>query len=165
MTESLIMTVARPALLALLLGCGPLAQAAESRVTIKGVIHAAIPCVINRNAPISAPFSDVQIADIDGHYKTIPIDYTLDCSRSATNELRMQVRGNPAFDRTMLQIPGYDNIGIALKKDGDRWALNTWSNFDTRKQPVLQALLVKRDASDIKAGAFKASATLVVDYR
>ncbi|AXK56958.1 fimbrial protein [Pseudomonas protegens] len=165
MTEPLIMTVARPALLALLLGCGPLAQAVESRVTIQGVIHAAIPCVINRDAPISAPFHDVQIAGIDGDYKTISIDYTLDCSRAATNELRIQVRGNGAFDSSLLQIPGYDNIGIALKKDGDRWALNTWSNFDTRKQPVLQAVLVKRDASEVKAGAFKASATLVVDYR
>lgn len=159
------MTVARPALLALLLGGGPLAQAFEGLVSIEGVIHAAIPCVINRNAPISAPFNDVQIAGIDGQYKIISIDYSLDCSRSATNELRIQVRGNPAFDRTMLQIPGYDNIAIALKKDGDRWALNTWSNFDTRKQPVLQAVLVKLDASEIKAGAFKASATLVVDYR
>lgn len=159
------MTVARPALLALLLGCGPLAQAAESQVTIQGVIQAAIPCVINKDAPISAPFNDIQIAGINGHYKTISIDYALDCSRSATNELRIQVRGNPAFDQTMLQIPDYDNIGIALKKDGERWALNTWSNFDTRKQPVLQAVLVKRDASEIKAGAFTASATLVVDYR
>ncbi|MFB4414303.1 hypothetical protein Q7C21_22890, partial [Pantoea sp. ANP04] len=87
------MTVARPALLALLLGCGPLAQAVESRVTIQGVIHAAIPCVINRDAPISAPFHDVQIAGIYGDYKTISIDYTLDCSRAATNELRIQVRG------------------------------------------------------------------------
>ncbi len=159
------MTVARLALLALLLGCGPLAQAAEQLLTIKGVIYAAIPCVINKNAPISAPFNDVQIAGIDGQYKTISIDYSLDCSRSATNELRMQVRGYPAFDPTTLEIPGYDNIGIALKKDGERWALNSWSNFDTRKQPVLQAVLVKRDASEIKAGAFKASATLVVDYR
>ncbi|MDH0731317.1 fimbrial protein [Pseudomonas sichuanensis] len=159
------MTVARPALLALLLGCGSLAQAAEQLMTIKGFVYAAIPCVINRNAPINAPFNDVKIADIDGKYNTIPIAYKLDCSRSATNELRMQVRGNPAFDRTMLEIPGYDNIGIALKKDGDRWALNTWSNFDPRKQPVLQAVLVKRDDSVIKAGAFKASATLVVDYR
>ncbi|MCO7634955.1 fimbrial protein [Pseudomonas guariconensis] len=159
------MTVARPALLALLLGCGPLAQAVEQVLTIKGVVYAAIPCVINKNAPISAPFNDVQIASIDGQYKTISIDYSLECSRSATNELRMQVRGNPAFDPTTLKIPGFDNIGIALKKDGQRWALNSWSNFDTRKQPVLQAVLVKRDASEIKAGAFKASATLVVDYR
>lgn len=159
------MTVARSALLALLLGCGSTAQAAEKLVTITGVIYAAIPCVINRNAPINAPFGEVQTAAIDGEYKTITLKYTLDCSRSANNELRMQVRGNPAFDRTMLKIPGYDNIAIALKKDGARFALNTWSDFDPRKQPMLQAVLAKRGNSEINAGTFKASATLVVDYR
>lgn len=165
MTETTVMTIARPALLVLLLGYGSVAQAVEKLVTIKGVVYAAIPCVINRNTPISAPFGEVQTAGIDGKYKTITLQYTLDCSRSATNELQMQVRGNPAFDRTMLEIPGHDNIGIALKKDGDLLALNTWSDFDPRKHPVLQAVLVKRDSSEIKAGAFKASATLVVDYR
>lgn len=121
--------------------------------------------MINKNAPISVPFSDVQIAAIDGRYKTISIDYTLDCSRSATNELQMQVRGYAAFDRTLLEIPGFENIGIALKKDGEPLALNSWYNFDTRKQPLLQAVLVKRGGAEVKAGAFTASATLVVDYR
>ena len=59
------MTVARSALLALLLGCGSTAQAAEKLVTITGVIYAAIPCVINRNAPINAPFGEVQTAAIE----------------------------------------------------------------------------------------------------
>ncbi|MNJ69925.1 hypothetical protein D3C77_663310 [compost metagenome] len=78
----------------------------------------------------------------------------------------MQVRGNDAgFDSTLLMVPGYDNLGVALKKDGSRLAINTWADFDTNKQPLLQAVLVKRQNSEIKPGAFKASATLVVDYR
>lgn len=159
------MTVSQPALLALLLGCASMTHATEQQVTIKGVIQGAMPCVINKNAPISAPFGDVQTAGIDGVYKTITLDYALDCSRSTSNELQMQVRGNPGFDGALLMVPGYDNLGIALKKDGNRLAVNTWSDFDTSKKPVLQAVLVKRENSEIKAGAFKASATLVVDYR
>ncbi|MNJ44482.1 hypothetical protein D3C77_395360 [compost metagenome] len=161
------MTVTRTALLAMLLGGVSSTDAAEQQVvTIKGVVYAAIPCVINKNTPISAPFGDVQTAGIDGHYKTITLDYSLDCTRSATNELRMQVRGNDAgFDTTLLMVPGYDNLGVALKKDGSRFAINTWADFDTNRQPLLQAVLVKRQNSEIKAGAFKASATLVVDYR
>lgn len=159
------MTVVRTALLAMLLGSASMAFAETRVVTIKGVVHAAIPCVINKNSPISAPFGDVQIAGIDGHYKTITLEYTLDCRRSATNELRMQVRGTPAYDPALLGIPGYDNLGIALEKDGGRLALNTWADFDTRKQPVLKAVLVKRANSEIKTGTFKAGATLVVDYR
>ncbi|WP_159987316.1 fimbrial protein [Pseudomonas sp. Irchel 3H3] len=159
------MTVVRPLLLAMLLGCAPMTLATEQQVTIKGVVYAAIPCEINKNAPISAPFGDVQTAGIDGTYKTITLEYALNCSRSATNELRMQVRGTAAFDPALLMVPGYDNLGIALKKDGGRLAVNTWVDFDTRKKPVLQAVLVKRANSEIKAGAFKVSATLVVDYR
>lgn len=165
MTETSIMTVVRPALIALLLGYGPNSQAIEKLLEIKGVVYAAIPCVINRNAPINAPFNDVQTTGIDGKYKAIPINYTLDCTRSASNELRMQVRGNSAYEQSVLQIPGYDNVGIALEKDGKRLPINSWSNFDTRKQPVLRAVLVKRNNNQIRAGAFKASATLVVDYR
>lgn len=160
------MTVVRPALLAMLLGCAFMSHADEQQVvTIKGVVYAAIPCVINKNAPINGPFGDVQTARIDGSYKTITLDYTLDCSRSATNELRIQVRGIPAFDPALLEVQGYDNLGIALKKDGVPLALNTWADFDTRKQPIMQAVLVKRENSEVQAGKLNASATLVVDYR
>ncbi|SDU99606.1 Pilin (type 1 fimbria component protein) [Pseudomonas mucidolens] len=161
------MNVGRAALLAVLAICASSTFAAEQQVvTIKGVVYAAIPCVINNNKPFTQPFGDVQTAGIDGYYKTITLDYSLDCSRSTTNELRMQVRGNDAgFDTSLLLVPGYDNLGVALKKDGTRLAINTWSDFDTNKKPVLQAVLVKRQNSDIKAGVFKASATLVVDYR
>ncbi|WP_442108149.1 fimbrial protein [Pseudomonas sp. NUPR-001] len=160
------MTVARTALLAMLLAGASSNEAAEPHVlTIEGVVYAAIPCVINRNAPISAPFGDVQTARIDGAYKTITLEYTLDCSRAATNELRMQVRGNAAFDPQLLVVRGYDNLGIALKKDGAPLALNTWADFDTRKQPMLQAVLVKRENSEVQAGSLNASATLVVDVR
>ncbi|MGE8420668.1 fimbrial protein [Pseudomonas sp. Hg5Tf] len=160
------MTTARPALLAMLLGCASITHADEQQVvTIEGVVYAAIPCVINKNAPITGPFGDVQTAGIDGNYKTITLEYALDCSRSATNELRMQVRGDPAFDPALLLVRGYDNLGIALKKDGVPLALNTWADFDTRKKPELQAVLVKRENSVVQAGSLNAGATLVVDYR
>lgn len=160
------MNVRRTALLAVLVGYAAFTPAAEQQVvTIKGVVYAAIPCVINNNKPVTQQFGDVQIADINGYYKTITLDYSLNCNRAATNALRMQVRGNQAFNPALLVVPGYDNLAIALIKDGARLAVNTWADFDTRKKPVLQAVLVKRENSEIKAGAFNASATLVVDYR
>lgn len=138
----------------------------QKEVTIKGVVYAAIPCVINDNKPITASFGDVLIAAIDGHYKTITLNYTLDCARSASRELQMQVRGNSAgFDMASLQVPGFDSLGIALKKDGSPLAINTWSDFDTDKQPLLQAVLVKNNVGEVKAGNFTAGATLMVDYR
>ncbi|HWD31861.1 fimbrial protein [Pseudomonas caricapapayae] len=161
------MTATRSAFLLLLLGCAAPTHSAEQQVvTIKGTVFAAIPCVINNNKPIGAPFGDVQTAGIDGYYKTITLNYSLDCSRSTTNELRMLVRGDDAgFNTALLGVPGHENLGVALKKDGNPLAINTWADFDTNKQPVLQAVLVKRENSELKAGAFSASATLVVDYR
>ena len=44
-------------------------------------------------------------------------------------------------------------------------AARTWSDFDTDKQPLLQAVLVKSNAGEVKAGSFSAGATLMVDYR
>lgn len=161
------MNFIRPALLAILLSCASMALAAPvtQQMYVTGTIYAAIPCVINKNAPIRAPFGDVQTAGIDGSYKTITLDYELDCSRSTSNELRIQVRGNPGIDFSLLAIPGYNNLSIALKKDGVPLALNTWVDFNTSKKPLLQAVLVKRENSEVLAGSFSSSATLVVDYR
>ena len=162
------MTIARPALLAMLVGCASITHADEQQVvTIEGVVYAAIPCVINNNTPISGPFGDVQTAGIDGTYKTITLEYALDCSRSATNELRMQVRGSStSFNPTLLVVPGYANLGVALKKDDSTFALNSWMDFNANKTPVLKAVLVKRSKdSAVEAGDFNTSATLVVDYR
>ncbi|MNJ77862.1 hypothetical protein D3C77_754670 [compost metagenome] len=63
-------------------------------------------------------------------------------------------------------VPGYENLAVALKKDDTTFALNSWMDFDTSKTPVLKAVLVKRSKdSEIEAGDFNTSATLVVDYR
>ncbi|MNJ61841.1 hypothetical protein D3C77_576510 [compost metagenome] len=75
------------------------------------------------------------------------------------------MRGNPGIDFSLLAIPGYNNLSIALKKDGVPLALNTWVDFNTSKKPLLQAVLVKRENSEVLAGSFSSSATLVVDYR
>lgn len=161
------MIAVRTALVLMTLACSSSMDAAEQQVvTITGFIYAAIPCVINNNKPITASFEDVQTARIDGSYKTIPLSYSLDCKRSASKDLRMQIRGNDAgFNTTLLRVPGYDNLGVAFKKDGVGFPVNTWADFDTNKQPTLHAVLEKNENSEIKAGAFSASATLVVDYR
>jgi len=138
----------------------------ETVLTIAGSIYAAIPCVINGNRPITAAFGDVQTASIDGHYKTITLDYGLSCPNARENALRMQVSGSKAgFDNTVLAIPSHNNLGVALKMDGNKMAVGDWFDFDAQKPPVLQAVLVKVKDADIKEGPFRSSATLLVDYR
>lgn len=167
MTDDRTRVIFRVATLALTLGAAMPANAYETTVTISGTVLASIPCVINNEKPIVAAFGDVQIADIDGAYKTITLDYTLDCARAVKNEVRMQVRGTGTwFSPAMLAVPGNNELGIAFKKEGAALALNTWANFDAGKKPQLQAVLAKRSqSSDIVNGAFSASATMVVEYR
>ncbi|MCY1450047.1 fimbrial protein [Pseudomonas sp. JV241A] len=166
MIEFPALNVGSTALLIALISCASTSPAAEQTLKIQGFVYAAIPCVINKNEPITQSFGDVQTARINENYKTITLDYSLDCTRSLTNDLRLQVRGSFAdFDYSLLRVPNHENLGIAIKKDGEQLAVNTWSNFDARKQPLLQAVLVKRQNSEIKAGPFRAGATLVVDYQ
>lgn len=160
----------RAALMVLALGCVAAASATPTQVyvSIKGTVWSRFPCVINSGRPITASFGDVQSNEIDGVYKTITIEYSLDCSRSTTNEVRMQVHGNgTSFAPSVLAIPGNPEVGISFLKDSVKLAINTWIDFDASSKPLLQAVLVTQSSSGnrINYGAFSASATLVVDYR
>ncbi|MCK3863862.1 fimbrial protein [Pseudomonas sp. B329] len=141
------------------------AHAAEDNLFFSGILVSE-PCVINNNKPVTASFGDVQTEKIDGVYKSITLDYSLNCDSETTNGLRMYVGGVTGFDSKALAIRNNDDIGIALIKDGTRLTLNNWFDFDPRKQPVLQAVLVKYSLfSKVNAGAFQTSATLAVDYQ
>lgn len=158
----------RAALMVMALGCVSTVNAASKvTVNISGTVLGSPPCVINNDRLISVFFGDVQTADIDGRYKNITIPYSLDCSRAVTNQVRMQVKGNGTwFLPGLLAVPGNTELGISIKKDGAALAMNTWANFDGSKQPVLQAVLIKRaQNSEIKNGTFSASATLLVEYQ
>ncbi|KVV06073.1 MULTISPECIES: fimbrial protein [Pseudomonas] len=159
------MSALRVALMVLALGCGSFANAASSMtVTISGTVLAPT-CVINGGRFINAYFGDVQTADIDGSYKTIPIPYTLNCSSVESSVIRMQVRGTQSFTPALLAITGIPEVGIQFIKDGTNLAINTWSNFNRTSTPRLQVVLVKRAGStQIRTGAFFSSATLMVEY-
>ena len=143
------------------------AEAAQSMLlSIRGTIRARPPCVINDNQPITAPFGDVDTTAIDGSYKTITLTYSLNCSRAVKSELKMKVEGvGTTFDQTLLRVPSFNNLGIALKIAGQSYPLNTWHNFNANLPPTLQAVLVKRQGSEIAGGSFRSGATLVVDYQ
>lgn len=140
----------------------------DVQIAITGSIKAAIPCVIkgSNTALIDVPFGDVQIARIDGAYKTVPINYGLDCSHATNHALRMRITGNAAgFDNKLLAVVGHDNLGIALKNGNDAMSRNEWFNFNPAMPPLLKAVLVRGRGSSVAAGEFKTGATLVVDYQ
>jgi len=142
------------------------AASVEKTMIIVGTIYSAIPCIINENQPILGKFDEVITTEIDGSYRTITLGYTLDCKRSGMNELRLKIQGVPAnFDSSALAVPSHENLGIALKADSKKLAINTWYNFDRNTKPLLQAVLIKKSGGVLEGGTFSSSATMMVDYQ
>ncbi|QXI46727.1 fimbrial protein [Pseudomonas anuradhapurensis] len=142
------------------------ASLSQITATIKGVVYADPPCIVNNNSPIIGSFGDVDVEKIDGNHKTITLNYSLDCSRAVSNNLRFYISGKSTeFDRWALYVPDHKNIGITFKRDGHYHAINTYYSLNPLNPPTLQAVLIKRPDGDINGGPFRSSATLVVEYQ
>ncbi|WP_080353587.1 fimbrial protein [Serratia marcescens] len=162
----------RPALSAVCLAlmvwgaCFPvMAKKATATVTVK-ITLTAPPCDINNNNLIEVNFgNDVMTTRVDGEYKKMPINYTLQCQGGASNAVRMRIDGQgAAFDGGVLKTNKSD-FGIELLNSGKRLPINGWLNFTYPNQPTLEAVPVKRSGARLSGGAFSASATMKVEYR
>ncbi|WP_232733440.1 fimbrial protein [Serratia marcescens] len=147
-------------------GCFPvLAKTATATVTVK-ITLTAPPCEVNNNNLIEVNFgNDVMTTRVDGEYKKMPINYTLQCQGGAYNAVRMRIDGQGAsFDGGVLKTDKAD-FGIALLNNGKRFPINGWSNFTYPNQPMLEAVPVKRSGTRLSGGAFSAGATMRVEYQ
>lgn len=124
------------------------------------------PCIINGNRPISVNFgNDILISRINGYNYEKSIAYTLDCSAATSNLLKMQLKGSGATFNSALLATNKGNLGIELRSNGSKLAVNNWLNFTNPARPVLTAVLVKNAAIAPTGGVFSASSTLVVEYQ
>ncbi|MGP3070585.1 fimbrial protein [Serratia nevei] len=134
-------------------------------ITIKVAVLEQPSCVINGERPIEVDFGDDVIVNrVDGRNYSRPIGYTLNCG-GGSGKLKMQLRGSSAaFDSQLLQTSNGD-LGIALLRDGNRVAPNSWMNFNYGDVPILTAVPVKRPGSVLKGGLFTAGATMLIAYQ
>lgn len=153
------------ALGALWLICGQGAFA-DNRVSIRGVVLAPPPCVVNAAGTLLVPFgSDLMTTQINGVNYVKAVPYTVTCGPQPTNLMTLRLTGTGSgFDATALGTSKTD-LGIRLMVDGVTWPLNTTVNFTHPSLPVVTAVLVKRTGRTLTAGAFSAAATLVVALR
>ncbi|MNJ37631.1 Minor fimbrial protein PrsF precursor [compost metagenome] len=136
---------------------------ADTPLTIRGVIVAS-PCGIAEGRVITGAFGEVRTDQIDGTYRTVTLNYSMTCPSSRA--VRMRVVGTGASnDNDVLAIDGNDGVGIALKRGGQAWPINTWFNFNSSSPPTLQAVLVRLPQEQIKIGAFRTAASLVLEYQ
>ncbi len=139
---------------------------AETSLTIRAVIIAPPPCVINGGSTLDVPFgNDLLTSRVDGVNYRRAVPYTVVCETPANNALTLQLRGTgAAFDSRVLSTRKPD-LGVKLFVNGADWPLNTVVNFTHPNFPVVQAVPVKRAGSKLTGGAFDATATLLVDYQ
>ncbi|AZF06462.1 Minor fimbrial subunit StfE [Pseudomonas sp. R5-89-07] len=139
---------------------------AETSLTIRAVIIAPPPCVINGGSTLDVPFgNDLLTTRVDGVNYRRDVPYTVTCDSPFSNALTLELKGTVAsFDSRVLSTRKAD-LGVKLFVNGADWPLNTAVNFTYPNFPVVQAVPVKRAGSKLTGGAFDATATLVVDYQ
>ncbi|WP_193161054.1 fimbrial protein [Serratia ureilytica] len=134
-------------------------------ITVKVTVVAPPPCVINDDRPIEVEFGDVMTTRVDGDNYKMPVNYTLSCTGSASNAIKLQVKGaGAAFDATVLQT-NQTGLGIELRQGGSKLAVNSWLNFTYPNKPELWVVPVKQTGATLTGGEFSAGATMAVDYQ
>ncbi|NWA82453.1 exotoxin [Pseudomonas sp. R76] len=139
---------------------------AETSLTIRAVIIAPPPCVINGGSTLDVPFgNDLLTSRVDGVNYRRDVPYTVACDAPFNNAMKLELRGTgAAFDSKVLLTRKQD-LGVKLFVNGADWPLNTPVNFTYPTFPAVQAVPVKRVGSRLTGGAFDAAATLVIDYQ
>ncbi|OPA86364.1 exotoxin [Pseudomonas fluorescens] len=139
---------------------------AQTSLTIRAVIIAPPPCVINSGSTLDVPFgNDLLTSRVDGVNYRRDVPYTVTCDSPFSNALTLELKGTgAAFDSAVLMTRKAD-LGVKLFVNGADWPLNRAVNFTYPNFPVVQAVPVKRVGSTLTGGAFDATATLVVDYQ
>jgi type 1 fimbria pilin len=139
---------------------------AETSLTIRAVIIAPPPCVINAGSTLDVPFgNDLLTSRVDGLNYRRGVPYTVTCDAPVSNALKLVLQGTGAsFDSRVLSTRNAD-LGVKLFINGADWPLNTAVNFTYPNFPVVQAVPVKRVGSKLVGGAFDATAVLVIDYQ
>lgn len=126
------------------------------------------PCKINNGQDIIVNFGDsVVTTRIDGRYKRMPIEYTVDCKSATSPDLKMTISGNGAgtgFEKNVLATDNAD-LGVALYNASEPFIINSSVNFNLANTLKLEAALVKQKDSVLKGGKFSASATMSIEYQ
>lgn len=132
-------------------------------VSISGVIVAPPTCIINGGSTLNVPFgNDLMTTRIDGTNYRRAVPYTVTCTGLPSNGMTLKLQGTGAGFNSSLLSTNNANLGIKLFINGVAWSLNNLVNFTYPSLPTMEAVPVKNPTGTLSAGAFSASATLVV---
>ncbi|EKM3534600.1 fimbrial protein [Escherichia coli] len=157
---------------ALLLACGvtvfpAMAGGKIVNLTLRVLVDGPPPCSIQGSA---VEFGSVVIKGIDGTNYRQPVGYTMNCSNSVSDDLRMQLQATTTTinGETVLST-GIDGFGIRIQNATNHSLVavgnSSWLPFKTSTQPDFEAVPVKQSGVELMASEFNATMTMVVDYQ
>ncbi|EEY7871308.1 TPA: fimbrial protein [Escherichia coli] len=136
-------------------------------LTLRVLVDAPPPCSIKGS---QVEFGNMIADNVDGTNYRQDAKYTLNCTNSLANDLRMQLKGNTSTinGETVLST-NITGLGIRIENSADNSLFavgeNSWTPFNIHNQPQLKAVPVKASGAQLAAGEFNASLTMVVDYQ
>lgn len=157
---------------ALLLACGATVSPAMAggkivNLTLRVLVDGPPPCSIQGSA---VEFGSVVIKGINGTNYRQPVGYTMNCSNSVSDDLRVQLQATTTTinGETVLST-GIDGFGIRIQNATDHSLVavgnSSWLPFKTSTQPDFEAVPVKQSGVELMASEFNATMTMVVDYQ
>lgn len=140
---------------------------ADIDVSIRGVIVAPPPCVINGGGSFDTPFGDDLLTTrVDGNNYRVDVNHSIVCTAPTSNDMTMELQGiGTTFEGGRFLQTGQSDLGIKLFFNGTDWPINTPMSFTHPNYPRLEAVPIKRVGSRLDDGAFSAVATLIVAYQ
>ncbi len=143
------------------------AQDNQQQVQFRGTLNVPPLCSVNNGQVIDVDFGErVGINKVDGKNYLKTVNYEIHCEPGGRG-LDMGLRINAdaaAYDNSVLQT-NHADLGIRLLLAGQPLALNHRKVIDAANPPLLQAVPVGRPGAVLTEGAFRAAATLLVDYQ
>ncbi|MGX9738682.1 fimbrial protein [Pseudocitrobacter corydidari] len=136
-------------------------------MTLHVVVTVPPPCTVKGS---NVEFGDVIIKRINGINYRMDAGYTLDCTSSRANDVRMQLKGDTTTvnGETVLST-GISGFGIRIENGANNslFALgeSNWLPFNINNKPSLKAVPVKESGAQLTAAEFNATMTMVVDYQ
>ncbi|WP_205942047.1 fimbrial protein [Escherichia coli] len=157
---------------ALLLACGVTVSPAMAggeivNLTLRVLVDGPPPCSIQGSV---VEFGSVVIKGIDGTNYRQPVGYTMNCSNSVSDDLRMQLQATTTTinGETVLST-GIDGFGIRIQNATDHSLVAvgnaSWLPFNINTRPEFEAVPVKQSGVQLMASEFNATMTMVVDYQ
>lgn len=137
---------------------------ADSDVKFHGILEV-VTCQVNQDKLVGVSFGEIGMKKIDGVNFSMPVPFVVTCSNLNGDEnpgLTLSVNGTATDFNENAVVTSITGLGIQIMKDGAPLKLNTENEISYNPQPTLTAVPVKATDTELTAGVFSATATLVV---